>query len=219
MGRKRHLWDFKTCIPRGCGARTTTAPRNTTHLKFGFCDLSSSDWDDVVVTKAGMDVTLQCTDTAVRGPVNVNWKVQLPGTDNWRLVLLASDRTGFSGSSLKSSMQLVDANFRDTGIFSLSLQPEREDGGFYSCLIEQQQKRLKERIILLAILTGSKISALLHQKRPSTVPSPHDLTINALYVFTGLQSLWPLPVRFPREAPCGSSPVFIQTLLPARSTG
>lgn len=147
--------------PRGCGARTTAVPRSTTHLKFAFV-ISSSDWDDVVVTKAGTAVTLHCTDTAVRGPVKVNWKVQRPGSDDWKLVLLASDRTGFSGASLKSSMRLVDANFRDTGIFSLSLQPEREDGGFYSCLIEEQQRRLKERIILLAILTGSKICALLH---------------------------------------------------------
>lgn len=142
------------------------------------CDLSSSDWDDVVVTKAGTAVTLHCNDTALRGPVNVNWKVQLPGTDNWKLVLFASDRTGFSGASLKTSMRLVDANFRDSGVFSLSLQPETEDGGFYSCMIEQRQRRLKERIILLAILTGTKISAPLHQNRPSTVPSPHELTIN-----------------------------------------
>lgn len=117
-----------------------------------------------MVTKAGTAVTLHCTDTAVRGPVNVNWKIQLPGTEDWKLVLLASDKTGFSGASLKASMRLVDANFKDTGVFSLSLLPEREDGGFYSCLIEQQGRRLKERIILLAILTGSKISALLHQK-------------------------------------------------------
>lgn len=150
--------------PRGCGARATTALRGITHHKLSF-DLSSSDWDDVVVAKAGTAVILPCTDTAVRGPVNVNWKVQLPGTDNWKLVLLATDRNGFSGASLKASMQLVDANFRDTGIFSLSLQPETEDGGFYSCLIEQQQRIPKERIILLAILTGRKISALLHQKK------------------------------------------------------
>lgn len=129
------------------------------------CDISSSDWDDVVVAKAGSAVTLPCTDTAVRGPVSVNWKVQLPGTDDWKLVLLADDRTGFSGPSLKASMQLIDTNFQETGVFSLSLLPETEDGGFYSCLIKQQQRRLKERIILLAILKGSDISALLHKKK------------------------------------------------------
>lgn len=132
-----------------------------------FCDLPSSDWDDVVVVKAGATVTLQCTDTAVRGPVAVNWMVQLPGAGGWKLVLLASDSTGFSGASLKASMRLADANFRDTGVFSLSFQPEIEDGGLYYCLIKQQQRRLKERIILLAILTGSQISALLHQKGPA----------------------------------------------------
>lgn len=131
-----------------------------------------------MVVKAGTAATMQCTHTAVKGPVAVHWMVQLPGSDHWKLVLMASDSTGFSGASLKASMQLVDANFRDTGVFSLSLQAEREDSGFYHCLIEQQQRRLKERIILLAILTGSQISALLHQKRPGTVPSPHDLTVN-----------------------------------------
>lgn len=130
------------------------------------------------MAKAGTAVTLPCTHTAVRGVVSVNWKVQLPGMDDWKLVLLANDRTGFSGTSLKASMQLVDANFRDTGVFSLSLLPETKDGGFYSCLIKQQQRRLKERIILLAILKGINISALLHKKRPNPFPSPHELTIN-----------------------------------------
>ncbi|XP_075897317.1 g6f-like isoform X2 [Nelusetta ayraudi] len=111
------------------------------------------EWDDVVVVKAGMAVTLQCNDTAVRGPVVVHWMVQLPGTDDWKLVLLASDSKSFSGGSLKASMQLADANFRDTRVFSLSLQPETEDGGLYYCLITQQQRTLRERIILLAILT------------------------------------------------------------------
>lgn len=139
------------------------------------------------MAKAGTAVTLPCTDPAVRGPVSVNWKVQLTGMDEWKLVLLADDRTGFSGTSIKASMQLADANFRHTGVFSLSLLPETEDSGLYSCLIKQQQRRLKERIILLAILKGNKISALLHKKSLNSAPSP--LTINVPCV-SGLQSLW-----------------------------
>lgn len=173
-----------------------------------------------MVVKAGTAVTLQCNDTAVRGPVVVHWMVQLPGADDWKLVLLASDSKGFSGASQKASMRLADANFRDTGVFSLSLQPETEDGGLYYCLITQKQRKLKERIILLAILTGSQISALLHQKRPGTVPSPCEPTVNVPCVSpTGLQSPCPPPCPFLRAAPCGSSPAFIPTLPPARSTG
>lgn len=123
------------------------------------CEFSSSDWADVVVTRPSVPTTLLCTDTEVKGSVTINWMVQSPGADNWKLVLSANDRTGFSGGSSKASMRLADPNFRDTGVFSLFLLPETEDSGLYSCRIKRQMRGLEERIILLAILTGSEISS------------------------------------------------------------
>ncbi|XP_035528523.1 g6f-like [Morone saxatilis] len=112
-----------------------------------------TDWDDVLVAREGMPTTLFCTDTTVRGDVAINWKVQSLGADEWKLVLSANERKEFSGGASKASMRLIDPNFQDTGVFSLFFLPSMEDSGLYSCLVKQQERKLKERIILLAILT------------------------------------------------------------------
>lgn len=122
---------------------------------------SPSDWNDVVVVREGMLTTLICNDTSVRGPVTINWKVKLFCTNEWKLIMLASTNERISGSALKPSMQLTDSNFKDSGVFSLSLKPEAADIGFYSCLIQQKEKILKEEIILLVILTGRNNKTLL----------------------------------------------------------
>ncbi|XP_026041088.1 g6f-like isoform X1 [Astatotilapia calliptera] len=121
------------------------------------CRIGITDWNNVVVVREGMLTTLICNDTSVRGPVTINWKVKLFCTNEWKLIMLASTNERISGSALKPSMQLTDSNFKDSGVFSLSLKPEAADIGFYSCLIQQQEKILKEEIILLVILTVSVV--------------------------------------------------------------
>ncbi len=113
-----------------------------------------------MVVKEGMSTTLFCTEATVRGAVDINWKMKSLGADDWTLVISANDRKKFHGGAWKASMQLTDPNFQDTGVFSLFFTPKMEDGGLYSCLIRQQERKLKERIILLAILTGRKINRL-----------------------------------------------------------
>ncbi|XP_033495991.1 g6f-like isoform X1 [Epinephelus lanceolatus] len=117
-----------------------------------------TDWEDVVVAREGMPTTLVCTDT-VRGAVAINWMVKSLGADDLKLVLSASETNEFSGGASRASMQLSDPNFQDTGVFSLSLVPTMEDIGLYSCLIKQQERKLKEKIILLAILTVTVVPA------------------------------------------------------------
>lgn len=125
-----------------------------------------------MVAKEGMPTTLFCTDATVRGAVAINWMVKSPGADEWKLVLSASGRKEFSGGAWKASMRLTDPNFQDTGVFSLFFVPKTEDSGRYSCLIRQQEKKLKERIILLAILTGRKNQQvrLVHHLYPIGMP-------------------------------------------------
>ncbi|XP_071239965.1 basement membrane-specific heparan sulfate proteoglycan core protein-like isoform X2 [Salvelinus alpinus] len=113
------------------------------------------DWSDVVVTMVGREVTLPCVDWPLTGSVSINWKMKSPGVDHWKLVLSANERQQFSGAASKASMRLVDSNFQETGDFSLLFVPKMEDKGRYSCLIKQQEKKLREKIILLAILTVS----------------------------------------------------------------
>lgn len=131
-----------------------------THLNNSVSVLSPLDWDDVVVVREGMSTTLICTDTTVRGALSLNWMVKSLGTDEWKLVLSASERKMLYGGASKASMELTDPNFQDTGVFSLFFLPKMEDSGLYSCSIKQQEKNPKQRIILLAILTGRKISRL-----------------------------------------------------------
>lgn len=123
-----------------------------------------------MVAREGMPTTLVCTDTNVRGAVDINWMVKPVGVKEWKLVLSANERKEFSGGASKASMRLTDPNFQDTGVFSLFFLPTAEDSGLYSCLIKQQERKLKEKIILLAVLTGRKINrlhaGLVHQLFP-----------------------------------------------------
>nr|XP_046158474.1 uncharacterized protein LOC123997874 isoform X1 [Oncorhynchus gorbuscha] len=113
------------------------------------------DWSDIIVTMVGREVTLPCVDWPLTGSVSINWKMKSPSVDHWKLVLSANERQQFSGAASKASMRLVDSNFQETGDFSLLFVPKMEDKGRYSCLIIQQQKKLREKIILLAVLTVS----------------------------------------------------------------
>lgn len=112
----------------------------------------------------GRPITLVCTDTTVRGAIALNWMAKSLDADEWKLVLSASERKEFSGGASKASMRLTDPKFQDTGVFSLSFLPRMEDCGLYLCSIKQQETKLKERIILLAILTGRKINRFTPQK-------------------------------------------------------
>ncbi|XP_041843386.1 g6f-like [Melanotaenia boesemani] len=119
----------------------------------------TTDWDDVVVVRENTPTILGCTDTTVRGDISINWMVKSFGADDWKLVLSASEKNKFSGGASKASMRLTDSNFQDTGVFSLYFIPKMEDSGHYSCLIKHQEKKLKERIVLLAILTVTSYPA------------------------------------------------------------
>ncbi|XP_060937778.1 g6f-like [Limanda limanda] len=117
-------------------------------------ELTQKDnWDDVVVAREGSSTTLVCAYPALRSPFTFNWIAKSLGADEWKLVLSAEKGKEFFGSAWKASMQLTDPNFQDTGVFSLFFSPTMEDIGLYSCSIRQQERILKERIILLAILT------------------------------------------------------------------
>lgn len=122
-----------------------------------------TEWDDVVVTREGFPTTLICTDTTARGGVTVNWKVKTIRVDSWKLVLSASKTKELLGSASKASMRLMDPNSQDTGDFSLWLNPKVEDCGLYSCMVKQQDRIVKETVILLAVLTGNKKKLLYHK--------------------------------------------------------
>uniref|UniRef100_A0A8C7X792 Ig-like domain-containing protein n=1 Tax=Oryzias sinensis TaxID=183150 RepID=A0A8C7X792_9TELE len=116
------------------------------------CQIGTTDLNDVVVAEENMPTTLGCTDTTAKGDISISWMVKSLSTDEWKLLLTATERNNFSGASSRASMQLLDRNFKDSGVFSLYLVPTEEDSGLYTCLIKQKGRKLKERTHLLAIL-------------------------------------------------------------------
>ncbi|XP_036394553.1 g6f-like [Megalops cyprinoides] len=110
-------------------------------------------WSDVVVAEVGTPVTLACSDWPLRGSVKLNWYWKPDGLDSWSLVMSASERQQFLGGASKRDMRLADSNFQKSGDFSLFFNPRSKDGGRYSCLIEQGERKLRQKIILLVILT------------------------------------------------------------------
>uniref|UniRef100_A0A8C6UZT2 Ig-like domain-containing protein n=1 Tax=Neogobius melanostomus TaxID=47308 RepID=A0A8C6UZT2_9GOBI len=117
------------------------------------CFVFSSEWNDVTVVREGTVATLVCIDETATGAVSVNWMAKPLGTARFKLVLSANERKELSTGASKHSVQLTDHNFQDTGVFSLRFRPERDDGGLYMCLVKRRLKVLKERFILLAVLT------------------------------------------------------------------
>ncbi|KAM7421136.1 hypothetical protein PAMA_015345 [Pampus argenteus] len=131
---------------------------------------SITEWDDVVVARKDTPIVLVCNDTTVRGrgSISINWMMKSLDEKDWKLVLSANERKIFYGGSSKETMQLTDPNFKVTGDFSLSFRPILEDYGLYSCLIKQKERKLKEKIILLAFLTVTIIP---------TAPIPQKSTL------------------------------------------
>ncbi|XP_072317619.1 g6f-like [Eucyclogobius newberryi] len=114
--------------------------------------VDGTEWNDAVVAREGTAATLVCIDESATGAVSVNWMARPLGTGRWGLVLAANERKEFSGGASKAYMQLMDHNFQNSGVFSLGLRPQMEDGGLYRCLVKRRQRVLKERLILLAVL-------------------------------------------------------------------
>ncbi|XP_054903868.1 g6f-like [Poeciliopsis prolifica] len=113
---------------------------------------SHKGWDEVVVVEQNTSATLVCTGARLRGDISINWKVKLVDTDEWKLILSASEKEKFSGGASKPSVRLTDDNFQNTGDFSLVVSPEVADAGLYSCLIQKQKRKVKEKIFLLTVL-------------------------------------------------------------------
>ncbi|XP_049587579.1 g6f-like isoform X6 [Syngnathus scovelli] len=117
------------------------------------------DWDEIVVEREQRATILECIHTRVRPVVNINWMAKPLGADDWKLLLSASERDKFSGGASKPSTRLADPDFALTGNFSLLLQPAMRDAGLYMCLVEQRGETIKEKIILLAIITAVSVAS------------------------------------------------------------
>ncbi|KPP77651.1 hypothetical protein Z043_102899, partial [Scleropages formosus] len=87
--------------------------------------------------------------------MEVHWQWKPHGGDTVSLVLSANERQEFLGEALKTDVRLADSVSWKSGNFSLFFRPRSVDGGHYMCLIKQGQKKLKEEVTVLVILTVS----------------------------------------------------------------
>ncbi|XP_014901407.1 g6f-like isoform X1 [Poecilia latipinna] len=155
---------------------------------------SHREWDEVVMVEQNTSATLVCTGARLRGDISINWKVKLVDTDEWKLILSASEKKKFSGGASKPSMRLTDDNFRNTGDFSLVVSPEVADAGLYSCLIQKQERKVKERIFLLTVLTVG-----FFPPPPVRQYSTLRLFAKAIPVFSVSEITWTAPGGLPMK--------------------
>ncbi|XP_048880995.1 basement membrane-specific heparan sulfate proteoglycan core protein-like isoform X2 [Brienomyrus brachyistius] len=100
-------------------------------------------------------ITLPCSNMPLKEKMAINWQWLPHGADSTRLILSADRRQEFLGRLSKRDARLADSGFWKSGNFSLSFRASSEDGGHYTCLINQAQKTLKEHVMLLVVLTVS----------------------------------------------------------------
>lgn len=138
---------------------------------------ADGDWDDILVIELGKHATLACAFPEMTGDVTVKWSRRplLPKLYGHKQSFV--DKKEFLGDSSMNLngpfMQLADINFHNSGVFSLVIVPKTGDEGLYYCLVKQQDKKERERVILLAILTGR--GCLLHSRTLYLSPNHHKV--------------------------------------------
>ncbi|XP_053737305.1 g6f-like isoform X2 [Synchiropus splendidus] len=118
------------------------------------------DWHEVTVGRVGERTILGCRRAKEKGGFAVNWMFRSTNDKQWKLVLSATELKEFSGVASKNSMAMNDPDFQESKDFSLSFIPVEGDEGLYSCLVKRQQRKVKERVILLQLLTVTVIPSM-----------------------------------------------------------
>ncbi|CAL8247437.1 unnamed protein product [Lota lota] len=118
--------------------------------------LTDREYDDIIVTELGKPTTLPCVDPEMTGAVTVNWIKSATPKGKKKVLFSANAGKVLSGHP---KFLLADTNFLESGVFSLVFIPEMGDQGLISCLVEKQKKKLRQRVILLALLTVTILPA------------------------------------------------------------
>lgn len=113
-------------------------------------------------------VTLSCFDSPPTSSVLVTWKMMSAREDRWSYLLSANCIDGQTDG--RSSRVFGGRTFEISADASLIFRAAAAVQGHYSCVIEQNDKKLQERIVLLAL-----IKCRLHNL---TMHSPHSSCLN-----------------------------------------
>ncbi|XP_077066180.1 g6f-like isoform X5 [Siphateles boraxobius] len=122
---------------------------------FGLCFIISTLmagnlWNDVVMVREDSSVTLSCFDSPPKSSVLVTWKMMSAREDRWSYLLSANCIDGQTDGH--SSRVFGGRTFEISADASLIFRATADSQGRYSCVIEQDDKKLQERIVLLALI-------------------------------------------------------------------
>ncbi|XP_056097851.1 g6f-like isoform X3 [Rhinichthys klamathensis goyatoka] len=122
---------------------------------FGSCFIISplmagNLWNDVVMVREDSSVTLSCFDSPPKSSVLVTWKMMSAREDRWSYLLSANCIDGQTNG--RSSRVFGGRTFEISADASLIFRAAAPSQGRYSCVIEQDNKKLQERIVLLALI-------------------------------------------------------------------
>ncbi|XP_036450696.1 g6f-like [Colossoma macropomum] len=116
----------------------------------------ANDWTDVVMVQEGTPVTLPCSDEPVKLPERVTWMMMRSEEKQWTSLLSVNTSRGLVDRPLSSTRGRIFEIFEDV---SLQFIATATDGGRYSCLLQRRDMKLKEKIILLALLKLTLVPA------------------------------------------------------------
>ncbi|KAL0172318.1 hypothetical protein M9458_032629, partial [Cirrhinus mrigala] len=105
--------------------------------------------NDVVIVREDTSVTLSCFDSPPTSSVLVTWKMISAREDRWSYLLSANCIDGKTKECLKL---FGDRTFEISADASLIFRATAAAQGRYSCVVEQDDKKLQERTVLLALI-------------------------------------------------------------------
>ncbi|XP_066540066.1 g6f-like isoform X3 [Hoplias malabaricus] len=134
---------------RGAAYRSNSAPNlQLLHLHKQLHHPHINDWMDVVMAAEGTPVTLPCSDEPSSLAERVTWMVMRSEEKQWTSLLSVNTSRGLVDQTVSRARGRTFEIFEDV---SLQFTATATDGGRYSCLLQQTGRKLKERIILLAL--------------------------------------------------------------------
>uniref|UniRef100_A0A671SW90 Uncharacterized LOC107700151 n=1 Tax=Sinocyclocheilus anshuiensis TaxID=1608454 RepID=A0A671SW90_9TELE len=107
-------------------------------------------WNDVVMVREDTSVSLSCFDSPPTSSVLVTWKMMSAREDRWSYLLSANCIDGQTDG--RSSRVFGGRTFGISADASLIFRAAAAAQGRYSCVIEQDDKKLQERIVLLGLI-------------------------------------------------------------------
>lgn len=101
------------------------------------------------MVEEGKDVTLCCSEEPRLTPRHVTWMMMTPAKEKQWTMLFSVNTSRESG---KQSRHQAGRRLEISDNVILRFTATEESGGLYSCLLEKEDRKFKEWIVLLAVV-------------------------------------------------------------------